>query len=92
MNNQTRKEGEKLKVIVPDEPLKHIPQAIHTAIDDVLEYLWYDEMKHFEEYCVTDPNAWTGETGHVFPALCVLRSYFEAKYHHPQQYMCAENE
>ena len=58
--------------------------GIVTAVMEIINYLWDDELKSFQEHAADDPN---NVCGHIFVTLCQARTFIEARQHDPQHYL-----
>ena len=61
--------------------------AVTSAIDNVLDYLWEDELNNY----VAEATGGAQSQGHVFESLCVLRSWVEGRRSNPEYYRANAN-
>jgi hypothetical protein len=64
-----------------------IEEELRNAVEEVVNYLWNDELKAFAE----SGPCWL-DSGHIFESLVVLRNWLGATNFEPCDYIDAEEE
>jgi hypothetical protein len=62
-----------------------VPKEVREALTVLIEYLWDDERRNFEQNAMQDWNAHVSE--HAFVALCWVRTWLEGRHYDPQQFI-----
>ena len=68
------------------ESTRQLPETVRIAAGVVIDYLWDEELKNFLDHHGYEQTM-DHIGGHVFAALCELRSYFEGRRHDPKSYL-----